>query len=234
VLVVEADDRMRRFIGKALGDVVVDARNGPRALTLLATGLPFDVVVLGCVPFGKRPDHAACVHLVRRVFQLCPWLPIVVLSDARPPGRLMAQVLASGVHDCLPRNVTVASLARSIARVGRRHGTRPPGAGSVATVKRIFAFLEQHVGEIVGLHDLAAMAQMSRSHFSRTFHAVAGMSLRHYVRDLRLKRAQELLVASRLSLTSVAVESGFYDLPHFDKAFRQRLGMSPQQFRIRH
>jgi AraC family transcriptional activator of mtrCDE len=77
------------------------------------------------------------------------------------------------------------------------------------------------------------MAAMSRSHFSRTFHAVAGISLRDYARDLRLRRAHDLLVGSQLSLTAVAVESGFYDLPHLDKAFRQHLGMSPKTFRSR-
>jgi len=78
------------------------------------------------------------------------------------------------------------------------------------------------------------MSQMSRSHFSRTFHSVAGTPLRGYVRELRLKRAHELLVSGKFSLTAVAMESGFYDLPHFDKAFRRRLGTSPRAFRARH
>ena len=47
------------------------------------------------------------------------------------------------------------------------------------------------------------MTEMSRSHFSRTFHSVAGMPLRGYVRELRLKRAHELLVSGKLSLTAV-------------------------------
>ena len=51
-------------------------------------------------------------------------------------------------------------------------------------------------GETLTLHELAAMASMSRSHFSHTFHAVLGMSLRDYVRDLRLQRAHLLLLAS--------------------------------------
>jgi transcriptional regulator GlxA family with amidase domain len=46
----------------------------------------------------------------------------------------------------------------------------------------------------------------------------------------RLARAHELLSTS-LSLTVIALECGFYDLPHLDKAFRSRLGMSPQEFR---
>ena len=78
------------------------------------------------------------------------------------------------------------------------------------------------------------MAAMSPSYFSHVFHAVIGMPLRDCLREIQLKRAHELLVGSALSLTTIAVDAGFYDLPHFDKAFRQRLGMTPQEFRRRH
>jgi len=92
--------------------------------------------------------------------------------------------------------------------------------------------LEQAITAVPPLTVLAATVAMSRSHFSRTFHAVAGISLRDYVRDLRLKRAQERMLASRLSLSAVVSETGFYDLPHFNKAFHRRFGMSPTRFRL--
>ncbi len=64
-------------------------------------------------------------------------------------------------------------------------------------MNRIRTFLGEHVGENLTLGELSAMATMSRSHFSHTFHTVLGMSLRDYVRDLRLERAHLLLLASR-------------------------------------
>jgi AraC-like DNA-binding protein len=84
------------------------------------------------------------------------------------------------------------------------------------------------------LDELAALAQMSRSDFSRSFHAVAGISLRDYLQDLRLRRSAELLLTSNQPLTNIAHECGFYDLPHLDKAFRRRFGMTPVDFRRRH
>jgi transcriptional regulator GlxA family with amidase domain len=39
------------------------------------------------------------------------------------------------------------------------------------------------------------------------------------------------MMTTTLSLAAVAAEAGFYDLPHFDKAFRGRLGMTPREFR---
>jgi AraC family transcriptional regulator len=59
------------------------------------------------------------------------------------------------------------------------------------------------------------------------------MSLRAYVTSRRLRLASDLLQNSQCSITVVAVDCGFYDLPHFDKAFRKTLGVSPQEFRRR-
>ena len=109
-----------------------------------------------------------------------------------------------------------------------------PSARSVAKIKRILTMLDDHAGQSHALSELAAMAAMSRSYFSRTFRAVAGVPLRDYLRNLKLKRALELVLTSGRSLTDIAVESGFYDLPHLDKAFRQRFDMSPYDFRVRH
>ena len=112
--------------------------------------------------------------------------------------------------------------------------SRPPIARNIAKIKRILTILDGHVGQRHELDELAAIAGLSRSYFSRIFHAVAGMSLRDYLRAVKLKRAIELVRSSTRSLTDIAVESGFYDLAHRDKAFRQRFGTSPYDFRARH
>ena len=112
--------------------------------------------------------------------------------------------------------------------------SRPPSARSAAKIKRVLTILDGHVGQRHGLDELAAIAGLSRSYFSRIFHAVAGMSLRDYLRAVKLKRAIELVRSSTRSLTDIAVESGFYDLAHLDKVFHQRLGTSPYNFRARH
>jgi AraC-like DNA-binding protein len=108
-----------------------------------------------------------------------------------------------------------------------------PTERNIAVIGQVREYLQGHYVDVPSLPQLAAMAGMSRSHFSRTFHAVVGTPLRQYVGDLRLQRACALLTTSTLSLTAIAMECGFYDLPHFDKAFRRRFGTAPQQFRQR-
>jgi AraC-like DNA-binding protein len=211
---------------------VVAAQSAADALRRLSNSRAFDVAVMDCSaePGG---DEVRCIELIELMWRRYPWLPVVLIGRA-PGERLRADVLLTGVRDFLTNDVSPGKLVRSITRAARRHGARVPRAANVATIQRVFAFLDEHMGDGLSLRDLARMAQMSRSHLSRTFHSVAGMPLRGYIRELRLKRAHALLVRGDLSLTAVAVESGFYDLPHFDKAFRRRLGVSPRAFRARY
>jgi len=211
---------------------VVESLGAADALRRLSTGHRFDVVIVECFS-ERRSDRPRCVGLIQAMFRRWPWLPVVLIGEA-PVERLRADVLLTGVRDFLTKGCSVSNLVRSVARVARRRGARVPSAANVATIRHAFTLLDEHVGEAPSLRELARMAEMSRSHFSRTFHSVAGMPLRGYVRELRLKRAHALLVAGQLSLTAVAVESGFYDLPHLDKAFRRRLGISPRAFQSRH
>ena len=104
-------------------------------------------------------------------------------------------------------------------------------ARHAGAIRRICTFLDRHVGESVPLADLAAMASLGRTQFSYTFHEVVGMTLKSYLQEVKLTRAQRLMLGSSLSLTEIAAEAGFYDLAHLDKVCRRRRGMTPKALR---
>ena len=233
VLVVAHDPVVRAFIADAIRNThdSAEAADVPSALKIIASGARVDVVVAGCFMFAEASAHETGTGLARALYEDAPWIPVVMIADT-PPPTLKADLLLTGVRTFLSRDFTPEQLAATVACVGRRPQAPVPTGSRVTAIKQTFAVLERAITDVPALAVLAAMAAMSRSHFSRTFHAVAGISLRDYVRDLRLKHAQELMRCSRLSLSSIATESGFYDLPHFNKAFRHRFGMSPTQFRL--
>jgi AraC-like DNA-binding protein/CheY-like chemotaxis protein len=237
ILVAQAP-ALRAQLVRALettGDIVQVA-NVAQALKLLRSGrLRFDAVVLGCVPYGSAAGRIACVDSVDVMFHRWPRLPIILVAGDNETDRLGADVLMTSVRAVIRAPLRPHELVTVVRRAcGSTRGQARPTSRNVAAIRDITTFLHEHVEERPTLAHLARMAAMSRSHFSRTFHAVSGMALRRYMGDRRLKRAYSLLLQSRLSLTTVAVESGFYDLPHFDKAFRGRLGTSPRAFRARY
>jgi AraC-like DNA-binding protein len=235
---VVSDERpTREFVVKALSssyDVVEsrDSRGAIKAIT--ASDRDFCVVIVSRRAVKNGSQASAIVGLVKTMYERWPWIPVVVIGRIPDRARLTGQMLLSGARTFVQRPVTAAAFRAAVTRVVGRAGHRAPTTSTVAAMNRIRTFLGEHVGETLTLGELSAMASMSRSHFSHTFHVVLGMPLRDYVRDLRLQRAHLLLLASPLSLTAIAAESGFYDLPHLDKAFRHRLGVSPLEFRQRY
>jgi AraC-like DNA-binding protein len=57
------------------------------------------------------------------------------------------------------------------------------------------------------------------------------MSIRAFIAQVRVRRAMDMLRRPGLSITEIAYDVGFYDLPRFDKVFRRIAGVSPSAYR---
>jgi len=68
--------------------------------------------------------------------------------------------------------------------------------------------------------------RLSRDHLRRLFIAQLGTTPIHYLRDLRVARAQELLAMGR-SVTQASHEAGFDDPYYFSRVFTQQVGRPP-------
>ena len=93
------------------------------------------------------------------------------------------------------------------------------------------AYLGEHFQQKLYLEDLAKRAGMSRTSLERHFQAALGTSPILYLRALRLRRAAELLLSTRLDLKEIAGQSGFSRMPYFFKSFRDCYGVTPQEYR---
>jgi AraC-like DNA-binding protein len=99
------------------------------------------------------------------------------------------------------------------------------------TFGRVREYVDAHLGSSLEVHALALTAGLSDSHFSRSFHKAVGMSPHRYIVQCRVIRAQELLATTRLSLTEIALTSGFADHSHFSRRFHELTGVPPREFR---
>jgi LacI family transcriptional regulator len=98
-------------------------------------------------------------------------------------------------------------------------------------VSRILTYIREHAGDSLQVEDLVREFPVSRRSLSRYFAQVVGHSPAAEIRGARLRLARELLETSNLSMTDVAMASGYADLPHMDKSFRDALGVSPSALR---
>jgi len=74
---------------------------------------------------------------------------------------------------------------------------------------------------------------MSVSKLNRIFRDMYATSLHAYVQEMRLEYAAELLISKDYNITEVAIRSGYDNMSHFAKKFKERFGITPKKFHER-
>jgi AraC family transcriptional regulator len=113
----------------------------------------------------------------------------------------------------------------------QKHILREYNGLPTAKLKQAIEYINERLGEDLSLTDMATCLGMSQYHFSRLFKQSMGMTAHTYLVEQRVKRAQQLLSQTELSILDIANECGFANPSHFARCFRQQRGMSPTQFR---
>ena len=97
---------------------------------------------------------------------------------------------------------------------------------------RVQAHIDRHLDAPLDLEALAAVAHFSPYHFHRLFLAWMGETLGDYLARRRLERgAQRLRGQPGSTVLSIALSVGYGSAEAFSRAFKQRFGVSPSQWR---
>jgi AraC family transcriptional regulator of arabinose operon len=87
--------------------------------------------------------------------------------------------------------------------------------------------------QVQSLSDLAQVAGLSVSQFSRLFRSETGQTPRAYIEGLRIDHAKQLLQHTSLSIQAIAERTGFPNVFYFSNRFRKATGKSPSDYRRR-
>jgi AraC family transcriptional regulator len=120
------------------------------------------------------------------------------------------------------------------AQLVRRHGSSPrpvddrPARGlgddQFAAVR---AVMEERLAEPVSLAELALIAALSVSQFSRQFKARTGLAPHRFLLGLRVDQACRLLRTDTAPIAEIAVRTGFSHQEHLTRVMRAQLGTTP-------
>ena len=75
---------------------------------------------------------------------------------------------------------------------------------------------------------------MSQSAFYRQIKSITGQSVVEFIRDVRMKRAAQLLATGKLRVSEVAPQVGMDDLNYFRKTFQSLYNVSPSNYARQH
>jgi AraC family transcriptional regulator len=101
-----------------------------------------------------------------------------------------------------------------------------------ARFRKVLDHIETHLHEDLTLERLAAVAAWSKFHFQRQFALRVGVGVARYIQLKRLHRAAfQLAFRQRAAVGEIAAASGYGGPEAFARAFRQRVGQTPSEFR---
>ncbi|HET7624983.1 MAG TPA: AraC family transcriptional regulator, partial [Verrucomicrobiae bacterium] len=139
-------------------------------------------------------------------------------GNEKPPEPLVRLKLKELVISILTSG-TNSALAAYFCRLGERHSP---------VLKEI---METNFRFNLSLEEFAKLSHRSLSSFKREFQAEFGESPGKWLLQRRLEHSAGLLLGSQMNVTEIAFESGFEDVSHFSRVFKERFGMPPLAYR---
>lgn len=101
-------------------------------------------------------------------------------------------------------------------------------------LRGVTEYLKQHFAEPISMKDLASKLGISTRQLERRFQATFNTSPRQYTLKLRILKGCELLANTPMSVTEIALTTGFYDHSAFSRRFRTTMKMTPAEYRKKH
>lgn len=92
-------------------------------------------------------------------------------------------------------------------------------------------YIHRNIEKNINSAELSAIIERSPSQMSRIFKKAFSLTPCEYIIRLKIATAQQLLVNTNMRITDISTHMGFADEHYFSKCFRQKVGMSPRQYR---
>jgi AraC-like DNA-binding protein len=178
---------------------------------------------------GEPVSPAAFHHAVT--------LTRLILHDLESTAR--ARMAGSGLDNALRRlHNTRTEAARLRGELRHRlpdlpESTVQPGLGSHAQkiVDAMLDYVHQHYHRPISLDDLASAMKRNASYLSALFSQTTGVTFHHFLEEVRLSKARELLRDPRNRVGEVARAAGYASPDAFRHAFKVHEGLSPEAWR---
>lgn len=145
------------------------------------------------------------------------------LEQPSPTGRLYAESAAHLLAVHLLRRYTPDGADMLEHIEGRRLTQRQ--------LEEVTTYVEDHINEDLTLNALAQHIGFSAFYFARLLRQTTGESPHQFVLRRRVAQARRLLEQADLSLTEVAIATGFAHQSHLTRHFKQRFGLTPSAYR---
>lgn len=156
-----------------------------------------------------------------------------VATFASGPARRIADLGRFAVErftDTVFSEESSRALARMVLAENLLWGTDQTKTQIPVALEAMMAFIRANIGSALAVSEVAGAGDCSPTSAQRLFNVHTGVSLRTWVRQLRLQEAAHLLRNSGLRVNEIGKMLGFSDPLYFSRVFREEHGISPSQY----
>jgi AraC family transcriptional regulator len=145
--------------------------------------------------------------------------------------RLRRLILDSQRRSGLIEEHAAMLLEHGLSRLKPPH--REPGGYDLERKahSRVLEYIDDTLDGRLALEELAHVAGMPLLRFLRSFASAAGSTPHAYITERRLQRARRLLRSTDEPIAAIAADCGFTHQSHLGAVLKERLGLSPRQYR---
>ena len=109
--------------------------------------------------------------------------------------------------------------------------TSVENTGLIEQFKIVLDYVNKNYDQDISVAQMAKMCNMSYSYFSRMFKLIMKQGFREYLNFVRIKKSELLLFKTDLSITEIAIRTGFSSSSYYIQQFKIVKKISPKQFR---
>ena len=103
----------------------------------------------------------------------------------------------------------------------------------VLLAREVCAYLSGHISDKITLEQLSEIFHVSGTSIRNSFRAVYGESVYSHIRTQKMQMAAQMLLQSDGTVLDIAGQVGYENASKFSGAFRDVMGMTPNEYRIR-
>ena len=98
-------------------------------------------------------------------------------------------------------------------------------------MRKVYEFVTENFQRKIQLSEMASLANMTESAFSRYFKSRMNKPFSEFLADVRISHACKLLHELDANISEICYESGFNTLSNFNKQFKERMGVTPMAYK---
>lgn len=245
ILIVEDESDICDYIADSLSDTyeIIVAENGEQGLEMALSSIP-DVIVSD-IMMPIKNGVELCQEIKRHVET--SHIPVILLTakdtvqdktqgydagaDSYITKPFSASLLKSRVSNILETRKKIAALISSSTSF--KHAIIVDSLNRMDTefIERITKVVEDNlIDERIDIPFIAKELSMSYSSLYRKIKALTGMSTGEFIRKVRIRKAEQLLLSGKYNISEITHQVGLNSVSYFRECFKDEYGMSPSEY----